>query len=104
MNNNWFIKRDYTLNLIKGNNTYHFFDGHTFVLYELIFYNEDNIKISADNIQIKDYDHCSKFKRFSLINLKNTIIKVNDIEINLEDFEPNNSGKDNSFQFSFFII
>ena len=104
LNENGNIIRDYTLNLLKGNNTYHLFNGYIFLLFELLFYNEDTVKISVDDIEIKDYDQCSKFKRFGLINLNNKIIKVNDIEVNLEDFVPNISENSNSFHFSFYNI
>ena len=104
INQNGTIIKDYTLNLLKGNNTYHLFDGCVYALYELIFYNEDEIKISVGDVEITDYDQCSKFKRFGLININNRIIKINNIEINLEYFEPDISGNANSFQFSFYNI
>ena len=98
--------QSYKLNLIKGNNTYHLFNGGYFYSFELLFYGEESVKIIAENdIIINDFDKCSKFQRFSLINLNNTKIKVNDIEIDLIKFFPLKQGKkSNSYHYSFYDI
>ena len=69
------IKMKYTLNLLKEKNTYHLFSlGGQMELYELLFYDEDKIEL-IDGKEIKEYDSFSKFKRFSLINIKHYKLK-----------------------------
>ena len=94
----------FTLNLLKNKNTYHFFSGVNLELYELLFYNEDNIEIIVDNEEIKEYDSFGKFKRFSLINTSNYEIKVNGTIINLKEYLYNPNHNNNSFQLSFYDI
>jgi len=105
-NNDMTLVQKYKLNLIKGNNTYHIFDGGYCYSFELLFYGEETLKIIAENdIIIDDFDKCSKFQRCSLINLNNTKIKVNDAEIDLLKFLPlKKSKKSNSYHYSFYDI
>ena len=54
-------------------------------------------------MEIKEYDICSKFKRFSLINVDDKDITINETKIILYKFLPINT-KGNSFQYSFYDI
>lgn len=98
--------QNYNLNLIKGNNTYHIFNGKYFYSFELLFYGEESVEIiTEDGIKINEFDKCSKFQRFSLINLNSPKIKVNGFEINLLKFLPlKRNSKANSFHYSFYDI
>ena len=96
---------DFTLNLLKDKNIYHLFSiGGNAELYELLFYNEEKVELIVDNEKINEYDTISKFKRFSLINICNNEIKVNDTIINLGHFWQVKNHKGNSFQLSFYDI
>ena len=95
---------NYTLNLVKGNNTYHFFNGNIGYSFELLFYDEKDLIISVGNNKIEEYDQCSKIKRFSFINLKSKFIKINDVEIDLLKFLPKDFSRYNSFQYSFYDV
>ena len=96
---------NFTLNLLKDKNIYHLFSiGGNAELYELLFYNEEKVELIVDNEKINEYDTISKFKRFSLINICNNEIKVNDTIINLGHFWQVKNHKGNSFQLSFYDI
>ena len=62
------------------------------------------MELIVDGKEIKEYDSLSKFKRFSLINIKNHKIKINGTEINLENFIKMGNLRGNSFQLSFYDI
>ena len=62
------------------------------------------MKLIVDGKEIKEYDSISKFKRFSLINIKNNKIKINGTEINLENFIKIENLRGNSFQLSFYDV
>ena len=95
----------FTLNLIKGKNTYHLFsEGAHVELYELLFYNEEKVELIVDGKEIKEYDSISKFKRFSLINILKYTIKINGTEINLTNVLQNTDKSGNSYQLSFYDI
>ena len=93
-----------TLNLVKGNNTYHFLSGIQVTLHELLFYDVETLTIIVDGQKINEYDCFGKFKRVSLINIKNYEIEINGNKINLSHFRPIFDPKDNSFQYSFYDI
>ena len=79
--------KKYTLNLIIGTNIYHIFSwSHEFFLFELLFYNEKNLKITVNNEEIKEYDEYGKFKRVSLINADRNSIVINETKINPFNF------------------
>ena len=73
-------------------------------LYELLFNDVEKVELIVDNIEIKEYDILSKFKRFSLINIRDSNIIVNGISIYLEFFLQNSNLDCNSFQLSFYNI
>ena len=73
-------------------------------LYELLFYDEDKIELIEDEKEIKEYDSISKFKRFSLINIKNYKIKINVTEINIQNFLNFSNYTNKSYQLSFYDI
>ena len=99
------IKMKYTLNLLKEKNTYHLFSlVGQIELYELLFYDEDKIELIVDGKEIKEYDSLSKFKRFSLINIKHYKIKINGTEINIQNYLNFNNYASNSYQLSFYDI
>ena len=99
------IKMKYTLNLLKEKNTYHLLSlGGQMELYELLFYDEDKIELIVDGMEIKEYDSLSKFKRFSLINIKNYKIKINGTEINIQNFLNFSNYTNKSYQLSFYDI
>ena len=95
--------KKYTLNLLIGNNTYHIFSWSLNpFLFELLFYNENNLKITVNNEEIKEYDEYGKFKRVSLINANRNLIVINETKI-----DPFNSLEyidATSYQFSFYDI
>ena len=62
------------------------------------------MELIVDGKEIKEYDSLSKFKRFSLINIKNHKIKINGTEINLENFIRMGNLRGNPFQLSFYDI
>lgn len=96
---------NFTLNLLKILNTYHLLSlEEDMVLYELLFYDEENVKIIVDDIEIKEYDNVGKFKRFDLITILKCKIKVNETELFLYEFVKLNNLNGNSFQFSFYDI
>ena len=79
--------KEYTLNLIIGTNIYHIFSWSLNpFLFELLFYNENNLKITVNNEEIKEYDEYGKFKRVSLINANRNSIMINETKINPFDF------------------
>lgn len=96
---------DFDFNLLKTKNTYHLLSegGHR-ELYELLFYDEEKIELFVDNKEIKEFDMLSKFKRYSLVNIRNYNIKVNGTEINIGNFLPNTNLDGKSFQLSFYDI
>ena len=96
--------KEYTLNLLKGVNTYHFFSGANKVSHELIFYKEQNLKIIADGEEINEYDSYDNFKKVSFINLDKYEIIINETSIDLNWFLPPNHNGCNSFQYSFYDI
>ena len=99
------IKNQYTMNLLRGNNTYHLMSlGGQRELYELLFYDEEKIELIVDGKEIKEYDSLAKFKRFSLINIKNYKIKINGTEINLQNYINFKNFETNSYQTSFYDI
>lgn len=105
LNANGKIELDYTINLLKDNNTYHLFSMvGEMELYELLFYDEDKIELIVDGKEIKEYDTISKFKRYSLINIKNYKVQINGKEINIEDFIKSSNLSCNSYQLSFYDI
>ena len=68
----WKNKNEIHIKFIKRKNTYDLLSlGGQKELYELLFYDEDKIELIVDEKEIKEYDSISKFKRFSLINIKN---------------------------------
>jgi len=93
-----------TLNLLKGNSTYHFLSGKQVTLHELLFYDVETLTIIVDGLKINEYDCFGKFKRVSLINIKNYEIEINGNKIDLSHFRPIFDLKDNSFQYSFYDI
>lgn len=95
--------KDYTLNLMKGRNNYHFFSYSNPSLFELIFYKEENLKICVRDEEIKEYDEYSNFKRFSFINIDFDAITIKEAKIRLYRYLPI-SEKGNSYQFSFYDI
>jgi len=96
---------NFTLNLLKFQNTYHLLsEVGRMELYELIFFNEENIKLIVDGKEIKEYDVVGKFKRFALINISNYKIIINETEIYLYEFVQYNNHKGNSFQLSIYDI
>ena len=99
------IKDYYTINLLKGKNTCHLMSlGGQRELYELLFYDEDKIELIVDGKEIKEYDSLDKFKRFSLVNIKNYKIKINGTEINLQNYINFKNLENNSYQLSFYDI
>ena len=94
--------KNYTLNLIRGTNNYHLISYNFTDLFECIFYEEDNLRIFVNNEEIKEYDECSKFKRFSLINIDDKNITINETKIRLYKYLPIIKG--NSYQYSFYDI
>ena len=99
------IEMNYTINLLKEKNTYHLLSMvGEMELYELLFYDEDKIELIVDGKEIKEYDTISKFKRYSLINIKNYNIQINGKEINIEEFKKSSSLTCNSYQLSFYDI
>lgn len=95
---------DCILNLAKGNNTYHFLSGEEVILYELLFFDVENLIIKVDGNLITEFDYFGKFKKVSLININNSEIEINGNIINLGDFKPVYHSKNNSFQYSFYDI
>ena len=95
---------DYKINLVKGNNTYHFLSGNEVILHELLFFDVERLTIIVDGKQINEYDCFGKFKKVSLINIKNYEIEINGNKINLGDFRFVYDFKDNSFRYSFYDI
>jgi hypothetical protein len=93
-----------TLNLVKGNNTYHFLSGKEVELHELLFFDVEELNIIVDGKKINSYDCFGKFKKVSLINLDNYEIGINGNKINLSNFRPYCEPKDNSFMYSFYDI
>ena len=99
------IKNKYTINLLRGKNTYHLMSlGGQRELYELLFYDEEKIELIVDGKEIKEYDSLAKFKRFSLINIQNYKIKINGTEINLQNYINFKNFETNSYQTSFYDI
>ena len=104
--NNFNIILKCNINLIKENNTYHLFEGRFHYSFELLFLEDYPAEIIVENnIKIKEHDKCGKFVRYSLVNINDGTIKINDVEINLFNFKPKDAGiKSNSFHYSFYNI
>ena len=96
------ILKNYTLNLIRGTNNYHLISYNYTCLFECIFYKEDNLRIFINNEEIKEYDECSNFKRFSFINIDKNNLTINETIIRLYQYIPICKG--NSYQCSFYDI
>lgn len=95
--------KDYNLNLIKGTNNYHIISCAIPAFFELIFYKEENLKIFIRNEEIKEYDECFNFKRYSLIGVDHHDITIKETKIKLYIFIPFNQ-KGFSYQLSFYDI
>lgn len=94
----------YTLNLLKGENTYHYFSSKNKKSHELIFYKEQNLRIIVNGEEINEYDSYGNFKRVSFINLDNNEIKINETQIDLFSVLGLNQNKYQSYQHSFYDI
>ena len=105
MGTKWKNKNEIHIKFIKRKNTYDLLplEGQK-ELYELLFYDEDKIELIGDEKEIKEYDSISKFKIFSLINIKNYKIKINGTEINIQNFLNFSNYTNKSYQLSFYDI
>ena len=100
-----FVLKDFTFNLSKGSNYYHFYSFNNTFSFECLFYKEDNLKISVNGEEIKEYDIYTNFKRYSFVNLETSEININGNNIDIFRFCPKTQDKNNnSIQLSFYDI
>ena len=100
-----FVLKEFTFNLSKGSNYYHFYSFNNTFSFECLFYKEDNLKISVKGEEIKEYDIDSNFKRYSFVNLATSEININGNNIDIFRFCPKIPEKNNnSIQLSFYDI
>lgn len=99
------VLKDFTFNLSKGTNYYHFYSFNNTFSFECLFYKEDNLKISVNGEEIKEYDIYSNFKRYSFVNLETCEININGNDIDIFHLCPKTLEKNNnSIQLSFYDI
>ena len=100
-----FVLKDFTFNLSKGSKYYHFYSFNNTFSFECLFYKEDNLKISVNGEEIKEYDIYTNFKRYSFVNLETSEININGNNIDIFRFCPKTQDKNNnSIQLSFYDI
>jgi hypothetical protein len=99
------VLKEFIFNLSKGSNYYHFYSFNNTFSFECLFYKEDNLKISVNGEEIKEYDIYTNFKRYSFVNLETSEININGNNIDIFHLCPKTSEKNNnSIQLSFYEI